>query len=274
MKDKDRMMFLQEDGDGGGGGDMGMDEGPSQGAAVFDEPTAPSREAPRETQPSVPQAATVDARQLAHEFGSVIGQHFQQPVQQQRISPEEAKKLLNVWEPSDEWLQRYDNLETRTGALAELRDGLIRQADTIAQFRMREMMEGMERTYAPVVNYMQQQEARAGEWRFKQKFPDLAHDGLRPLLFSVSQNILAQGTPFRSEEELFAAIANGVEAVIKVSNPEFKLGNGSGSPMPAQRKQGRPVPGAIPVTSPGSSGGSGVRGGQGVTRPRGLAIFD
>jgi len=277
MKIYNKLMFLEGDmgGGDGGGGDGGGDV--SHGAAVFEgDPAGPGPSEPQTpTAPREPSSPTVDARALAQEFGSVIGQHFQpQAPPQRQITPEEARKLLNVWEPSNEWLAKYDNLETRTNALAELRDGLIRQADTIAQYRMREMMDGMQQTYAPVMQYMQQQEARAGEWRFKQAFPDLGHENFRPLLFAVSQNILAQGVPFRSEQELFTAIANGVEAVIKVNNPDFKLGNGSGNPAPAQRKQGRPAPGAIPVTSPGSGGGGGVRGGQGPPRPRGLAIFD
>jgi hypothetical protein len=41
-----------------------------------------------------------------------------------------GKRLLNVWEPTKEWLARYDNLETRDQAIAEQRDGPS-QADTI-----------------------------------------------------------------------------------------------------------------------------------------------
>jgi hypothetical protein len=275
---KYRGLFLQEADDGGAGGG-GEEE--SQGMSVFEGDTSapPSREPDsggREAPPTRAEpSATVDARQLAHEFGSVIGQHFQPP--QKEMSVEEAKRLLNVWEPTPEWMAKFDNLETRTPALAELRDGLIKHADTIAQYRMREMMDGMQKTYAPVLHYMQTQEARAGEWRFKQAFPTLAHDNMRPLLFAVSQNLLQQGVPFRSEDELFTAIANGVEAVIKVNNPEFSLGNGSGSPAPVQHKQGRPTAtaGSIPVTTPGSGGGGGsARSGQGPPRPRGLAIFE
>ena len=64
-------------------------------------------------------------------------------------------------------------------------------------------------------------EAKSGEGRFKEAYPELAVDGVRPLLFAVSQNLLAQGVPFRSEAELFAAIAGGVEAVIKAIHPEL-----------------------------------------------------
>lgn len=268
MIEKNVMMFF-DDGEAGGGG------GESQGMAVFEgggEPSAtpePQHEAPephREAQP------TVDAKQLATEFGNVIGQHFKPP--QEKLSVEEAKRLLNVWEPTAEWLAKYDNLETRNQAIAEQRDGLIRQADTIMQYRMGEMQRAMEARYAPVVQFMQMQEARSGEQRFAQTFPELAHDGLRPLLFSVAQSMLAQGVRFNSERELFTAIAKGVEAVIKVSNPQFSLGsNGNGGGAVPQSKRTGPVAGAIPVTSPGSGGGGGQKG-AGPPKSRGMAVFD
>src|SRR6267142_3032599 len=235
MKDKYAGMFLEGDDGGGYGG--GGDGDVSRGSAVFEggEGEALPQTSETETyheppQPQAPPAAPmVDARQLASEFGNVIGQHFKAPPKE--ITVEEAKKILNVWEPTREWLAKYDNLETRDQAIAEQRDGLIRQADTIMQYRMREMHQQMEQRYAPVIHYMQTQEARAGEWRFGQSYPQLQHEGLRPLLFSVAQSLLASGTQFRNETELFGAIARGVESVIKVSNPQFSLeagGNGSG----------------------------------------------
>lgn len=268
------MMFL--DGEDAGGG--GAEGGDSRGQAVFDEPQTGS-EAPAEAQgqpqgqPAQPEAKPmVDARQLASEFGQVIGQHFQPPPKE--MTAEEAKRLLNVWEPSKEWLAKYDNLETRDQAIAEQRDGLIRQADTITQYRMREMMQEMQQTYGPAVQYMQKAEAQAGEARFKGMFPELAQDGVRPLLFAVSQNLLAQRIPFRSEHELFTAIAKGVEAVIKVSNPQFKLSNGNGGgAVPGTARKTGPAAGGIPVTTPGSGGGGGPKG-VGPPKPRGLAIFD
>jgi hypothetical protein len=276
IEEKDSRMFLNED-DGGGGGEA--DTG-SRGAAVFEGGQEAPAAAPegRQEAPggrSEPQAPVVDARALASEFGQVIGQHFRPP--QKEMTSEEAKRLLNVWEPTPDWLTKYDNLETRSSALAELRDGFIRQADTITQYRLNEMAERMQQTYGQAVHYMQTQEARAGEWRFKQAFPDLGHEELRPLLYAVSQNLVQQGIPFRNERELFHAIATGVEAVIKITNPEFKLGraagDGAGGVPRQMTNNGRTPGGGIPVTTPGSGGGGGPKG-TAPPKPRGLAIFD
>jgi DNA-binding transcriptional MerR regulator len=265
------MMFMDGD-DGGGGG-----EGESQGMSVFEDnepstPTEPQQPQQPEPQQQQPSPSFVDARQLASEFGHVIGQHFQPP--QKEMSIEEAKQLLNVWEPTKEWLAKYEDPETRNQALAEQRDGLIRQADTIMRYRMSELQQAMDQRYAPVVEYMQQQEAQAGEYRFAQYFPQLNHQGLRPLLFSVAQSLLASGTRFRSEPELFTAIAKGVESVIKVSNPQFSLQSNGGAGA-APQQQGKRIghtAGRLPVTTPGAGGG-GMKG-PGPPKPRGLAIFD
>ncbi len=272
------MQFFEgDDGGGFGGGGEGGDV--SRGTAVFEGDEAPPQTSETETYHEPPQQAapaaapTVDARQLASEFGNVIGQHFKAPPKE--ITVEEAKKILNVWEPTREWLAKYDNLETRDQAIAEQRDGLIRQADTIMQYRMREMHQQMEQRYAPVIQYMQTQEAKAGECRFGQNYPQLQHEGLRPLLFSVAQSLLASGAQFRNERELFGAIAKGVESVIKVSNPQFSLeagGNGNGGQAQPVRRTGGAV-GGIPVTTPGA-GGVGGGGPKGPPKPRGLAIWD
>jgi hypothetical protein len=277
-------MLLAPDGAEGGGGEG--DSGESRGQAVFDVPQQGAQEgrgdlgsgsegpgsggADQRTQGP----AMVDAGALAERFGQVIGQHFRPP--QREMTSEEAKRLLNVWEPTKEWLAKYDNLESREQAIAEMRDGWIRHADTITQYRMREMMDRIQQELGPAVQYMQMEQARTAENRFKEAYPELAQDGVRPLLYAVSQNLLGQGVQFRSEREMFQAIASGVEAVIKVSNPEFKLnggGNGGTPVTAAKRKQGPAAVGGIPVTTPGSGGGAGPKG-QGPPKPRGMAIFD
>jgi hypothetical protein len=279
----DELMLLAPDGAEGGGG--GGDGGESRGQAVFEEPGQGAQEGqggpgsggegqgPGAGPQGPPTAPMVDAGALAERFGQVIGQHFRPP--QREMTTEEAKRLLNVWEPTKEWLAKYDNLESREQAIAEMRDGVIRHSDTITQYRLREMMDRIQQELGPAVQYMQMEQARAGENRFKEAYPELAQEGVRPLLYAVSQNLLGQGIQFRSEREMFQAIASGVEAVIKVSNPEFKLnggGNGAAGP-PGKRKQGPAAVGGIPVTTPGSGGGAGPKG-QGPPKPRGMAIFD
>lgn len=274
MLGRSPMMFLEEDSGG---------EAPSRGLEVFeggDEPQPPTTTHEAEPLvPSQPQApvqapstTTVDARQLASEFGQVLGQQFRPPPKQ--ITAEEAKRLLNVWEPTPEWLAKYDNLETRNAAIAEQRDGMVRQIDTITQFRMREMMDQIQQSYGPVVQYMQQNEARAGEYRFNTVYPQLSSPGLRPVLFAVAQSLLANGARFNDERQMFETIAKGVESVIKVSNPEFKLGGGGNGGATPKAVRGRGNAGGIPVTTPGSGAGGSEPAAASGKKPRGLAIWD
>ena len=142
MIDVNKMRFWGAD-DGGGGGSDGGGEETSPGMAVFegDTPAQTQPEPEKAEPPQTPESGPsfVDASQLAEKFGHVIGQHFQPPPKEMTV--QEAKRLLNVWEPTPEWEARYDNIETRAQAIAEQRDGLIRQADTIMRYRMNEMQQ-------------------------------------------------------------------------------------------------------------------------------------
>src|SRR2546430_10997963 len=177
---KYKMMFFDADaggGEGGGGGGEG-----TKGAAVFDAPTfAPPAKSTTGTQepPSggegdggagegsgtggagtdtgegdtgggeggAAKGGLVDAAALAKEFGGVLGEHLKTITPKEPVAPpmskEEAQKLLKVWNPTKEWVTKFDNLETRESALAEMRDGLVIQADTLAQLRMQELMDKM-----------------------------------------------------------------------------------------------------------------------------------
>ena len=91
---------------------------------------------------------------------------------QKEMTRRGGTKLLNVWEPTKEWLAKYDNLETRDQAIAEQRDGLIRQADTIMRYRMNEMQQAMEQTvwtgYASICSSRRRGQGSSG---LRRRFP-------------------------------------------------------------------------------------------------------
>jgi hypothetical protein len=96
---------------------------------------------------------------------------------------------------------------------------------------------------------------------------------MQPLVKAIAQDFVDRGQTFKSEQELFKALAGGVEAVLKVNNPEFKLETAT-STNGSETTKGR-NPRSLPVTSPGGSGGTGRReGGPKPEKPRGMAIFD
>ena len=165
------------------------------------------------------------------------------------MSAEEAKKLLNIWEPTKEWQTKFDNLETREAALTEMRDGFQKQVDTISMARFQEMQSQIDARYAPLLRHIQQQETQAREARFNTRYPDLANPKLRPIINGVMQQLIAQKASFKNENEAFVALATNVEAAIKIYAPDIKL---KGAAAPAKSSGS-----TIPVTTPGAGGGAG-----------------
>lgn len=286
------MMFLAgETGEGGGGGPA-SDVGLTRGAQAFEPtpktsageqplPTKPSEgpkgaETPSEPEPGAQPA--FDPAKFAETFGTKLGdvlkpviEQVQTPAEPQ-MTPEEARRILNVWEPDDNWYAQYDNLETRKDAVASMRDALITQADTLAQMRMREMIDAFKQEILPGIQNVQQTANQQREERFHSTYPLLAKPELRPLVDAIATDLHSRGQTFKTETEVFKAIANGVEAVLKVNNPEFKLETAeTGGGQQTNDRGGR----QLPVTTPGGGGGTGRReSGQKPAKPRGIAIFD
>lgn len=293
-KYKNMMFFDAETGGGEGGGAPAPsgEAGLTRGAEAFEpvptkittserplpgeKPPVPAQTEPKpgEEGASVP---AFDPAKFAQEFGATLGATLKPVIEQGRqaappMTPEEARRLLNVWEPDDAWYAKYDNLDSRKDAVAMMRDALIKQADTLAQYRMQEMIDNLKREVMPHLQSVAEMSNRQREERFHATYPQLSHPELQPLVSAVSQDLVARGQRFRTEGEVFAALAKGVEAVIKVNNPEFKLeATPNGAPSSTEGRGGR----QIPVTTPGGGGGTGRReGGQQTAKPRGLAIFD
>jgi hypothetical protein len=222
--------------------------------------------------------AAFDPAQFAKDLGASLTESLKPALTPkepaQKMTPEEAKKFLNVWEPDDNWYKLYDNLETRADAVKQMRDGLVLQADTLNQLRLQEAISQLRDELAPGLKTVQETAEQQRETRLHTQYPALARPEYQPLINAVTQDFVNQKKTFKTEGELFKAVANGVEAMMKVGNPEYKLEtvttNGNGN----QQTEGRGGR-SLPVSTPGGGGGTGRRdGGQKPDKPRGLAIFD
>ncbi len=262
-KYKLRNLFFDAPDDAGGGGERGL-------AALEDENPKPSVEA--EPEPKPEPVVPFDPAAFAKTFATELAPHLKPAAPAEKeLTPEEAKKLLNVWEPDDKWYAKFDNMETRNEALREQRDGLAKQYDTLYQFRQQEFEERMSARFGPLEQQYQQANAQAQESRLHASFPDLAKPEFTPLVRAIAQDFVAKGQTFPDEATLFKALASGVEAVIKTQNPNFKLADGS-TPE-AQTKKQTSTTGKIPVTSSGAGGGGGNTP-PAAAKPRGLSVFD
>jgi hypothetical protein len=209
---------------------------------------------------------------FAKELGATIGDSLrpvlEKKVAEKELSPEEARRILNVWEPDDSWYATYDNLETRKDAVIAMRDGLLKQFDTLTQLRLQEAIDAFKGEISPQLKEVQTLAELQREERFNKGYPQLAKPELRPLITAVAQDLVNQNKRFTTEGEMFKALAGGVEALLKNTNPDFKLETGD-----VKASSGRSN-NAIPTTTPGSGGSVGR---SGVETPqqlkRGLSIF-
>ncbi len=300
------MMFFDADTGGGEGGSTGStgpadggggDGGITRGATAF-EPVTKQTTGDRPLPGEKPQGsgskgaetehaegvqdppkapAAFDPTKFATEFGKSFSESLKPVIAGQqppapKMTAEEARQLLKVWEPDDAWYAKYDNLETRKDAVAEMRDALVQQADTLNQFRMREAIDQLRQEFMPGLASVQETANQQRESRLHTSYPTLAKPEMQPLVSAIANDFVAKGQKFANEAELFKALATGVEAVMKVSNPEFKLEtatNGSGQ----QTENGRSGR-TLPVSTPGGGGGTGRSESGSKPEPkRGIAVF-
>ena len=273
---RNRLWFLSPDEGGGEGGNGGEGNGGGRGAAVFDDDTGGGDGGSGGGEQPTPEPKTnvVDAAALAKEFGNqiagVLGNQQQQQGQPKRdLSPEEIKKLLKVWEPSDDWLKKFGNLETQKDAILEMRDGLLQQFDTIGQMRLQETVSGLEGKFSPALEYVTKAEQRERDQRLAEKYEFLGKKEIKPLVAAITSQIEKSGQKFANEDEHFDAIAKSVEAVVKSTNPEFSLA----AATTEKKQNNNSQRSGLPVTTHGAGGGGGGRT-PAPAKSRGAAVFD
>lgn len=262
-----RIFFEGEDGGGNGGGDTVVDLLDDTTSQVVD-PVDPSIVDPPVVKPE-PQTLNINPEQFAAALKAAGLNQAPAKVEQRQYTAEEAKKLLNVWEPDDAFVQKFGNLETQKSAIAEMRDNFIKQAVTIQQMLLAEQQEKFQAQYAPIQQHIQQQEATAREGRFNTMFPAIAKPEFRPLTTAVIEGLAREGRLQNLDETAaFKLVGSTLEALVKQTNPTFSL-----SAAPAAGKQNNSN--ALRASSSGSGGGGGG-GGQAAasSKSKVVALLD
>lgn len=241
-----RIYFEDDAGGGFGGGDGGSGEGDGAPAPV--------------SAPATVGLSEDSLKALGEQFGQQLGNHLkaQQPAGPVTYTPEqqaEARKNLNFWEPNDEFLQKFGNLETQKDAFVLFRDGLTNQMVTIMKALVDQQSKSYDEKLAPVQSLLTQRQEAEREDRFFKSNPTLKDPKFQDIIRTVGGKLHEAGQlKGKSEAETFALIASGVESVIKQFNPEFQLGaEGGNAPASSSRNSN-----AIPPTSSGAGGGAGA----------------
>lgn len=252
----------------------GADDAPSAVELMDDGADAPHDDSDGgDDKPTPPPA--FDPAALASAFAGALAQSGfkpqpQQQVQQQRqLSPEERQKLMKVWEPSDDFFTKFDNLETRKAAFLEMRDALMAQAEVNAQLRAYQVEQQLRQQYDPIAQGWEAQQAAAERERFSKSYPDLANPAMEPLINAVAQGLVQQGKKYNSEKEAFDAIAAGTVAVIQANNPAFKLNTPTKPTKPNGQRNA-----LTPSRGGGGGGAGGAPAGDASGKPKAVALLD
>lgn len=225
-----------------------------------------------EKEKPAPQTLSIDPTQFAAAMKAAGFNQQPAKIEQRQYTAEEAKKLLNVWEPDDTFVAKFGNIETQKVAMAEFRDNVIKQAVTIQQMLLAEQHEKWQAQFAPVQQQMEQQQAVAREGRFNTMFPAIATPAFRPLTTAVIEGLAREGRLNNLDETAaFKLVGSTLEALVKQTNPSFSLSAGGSTPAAAKQNNSN----ALRASSSGSGGG-GAGSGQAASSSKSklVALLD
>lgn len=251
--------------------DEGDEPGTPSATDLLDEPgdDTPGNDLPTEdpAQSPAPTPALVDAEALA----AALGRHMPQQAPPPKAPPtpeeiEAAERELKIWKPTKEWLAKLNNMDTQEEALREMRDGLTTQHTTITSRQLAEQEQRILQQISPFISHIQEEREKAAYAELHSAYPGLKDPVLKPVIDAVTDSFRKSGKTFSSKAELFKALASGVEAVVKVGNPTFKLAGASAAASTPKRS-------GIPVTTPGAGGGGGGKQGPAPGKSKALGLL-
>lgn len=184
----------------------------------------------------------------------------QPPVQ---YTQEDFDKAFQVFQPSAELLTALAaGGEAGVKALAQLRDGLVRQAVTMASYIVQDQIEKYEAKFRPqfepVAKYVTEKQVKELYDEFYTTNKELKpYDSI---VQAAVQQLKGEGANFKTKEEGFKAAAERTKAILKASGISLEAGApGGGSPNPTR----------MPTLSKGGQGGlgKGPSGGGGAKDP-------
>ena len=186
------------------------------------------------------------------------------PQPEKQYTQEDFDKAFQVFNPSPELVAAITaGGEGSLKAMQQLRDGLVRQAVTMASYMIQDQMEKYEAKFKPQFEPIQKY---VTEKQVKELYDDFytANKDLKPydsIVQAAVQQLKGEGASFKSKEEGFKAAAERTRSILK-SLPGISLdpeGTGGQSPNPTR----------MPTLSKGGQGGlgKGPSGGTGAKDP-------
>ena len=221
--------------------------------------------------------ASLTPEQIAEAINkSALGKRLNEPAPAQdpfaNMSPEQRQakfdEAFNVWNPSEDVVKRIlAGGQDALGAVAMMRDGISKQAVTMASYLVAQLKEELSAQLNPIQTHYQEQQVA----KLYDKFYE-ANADLKPydtIVRAVVDQMKAGGAKFSSPEEAFKELASRVKATMK------QIPGLDGAAAPAGGGKGpNGQPGKMPPLSSGGQGGTG-RGSAGGEKSKspGMSIF-
>jgi len=181
----------------------------------------------------------------------------------------EIEQMLNVWKPDASFLKKLGFAEPTAEQLAavhELRDNLIKQANTMSEARVQQLLAERDKRIEEISGYVSEQRAEASVRAFYSKYGEL--EPYSEIVEAVSTKLESTGFKAPTQAKVFEEIANQTNEVLKRMNIKVEkkvAGVGGGTATGKNR-----------MASLASGGQGGGEKGQGTRegRKKDMAIFD
>jgi hypothetical protein len=180
-----------------------------------------------------------------------------------QYTQDEIDKMLNVWKPDAGFLRKMGFAEPtaeQLSAIHELRDNLIRQANTMSEARIQQLFSERQKEIDEVRGYISEQRAQAATNAFFAKNPELKP--YEEIVDAVSAKLDASGFKAPSQDKVFEEIARNTTEVLKRMN------------VKVEKKGGKPAGSRMAQLAGGGQGGGEAGGKGGGKRKVGMEIFD
>jgi hypothetical protein len=179
-----------------------------------------------------------------------------------QYTQDEIDKMLNVWKPDASFLRKMGFTEPtaeQLTALNELRDNLIRQANTMSEARIQQLFSERQKEIDEVRGYISEQRAQAATSAFFTKNPELKP--YEEIVDAVSAKLEAGGFKASSQDKVFEEISKNTNEVLKRMNIKLE-----------KKTPNRGTSRMATLAGGGHGGGGGDKGG--AKRKLGMEIFD
>tara|TARA_R100000808_G_scaffold10241_1_gene27361 strand:- start:16970 stop:17872 length:903 start_codon:yes stop_codon:yes gene_type:complete len=262
----------------GGGADLGLphvvEDTPTAEDPVTEEPVVedepieePTIEEPTESPENSEEETTVTEAPIdAQQIGKTIADELRpalQPVTkeaepQQTMTEAEQAEMINRMKFDEKFVEdmfgTYEepaDKERQLRALDNLRQGVVSEAVTLANYLVEQQTQKLTEQFAPVLQQYTETAQQKAEETFYESYPTLDTDQYRPLAKTVATNIQQSGKEFATTNDYYKEIAAQTETLIKSMVPDFAL---KGEPTKTKQTQTK-APATQQIGGQGGSGG-------------------